>query len=126
MAECTICNHVNSSTSKYCAECGAALVNDPPNFYTDEPNEPPPSDKPADGDSLDGRILSLMREGKKIPAVKLCREQTGLGLKEAKDYVESLAKTHDVVAPAGSGCAGMLALVLVGLVASVVGFLQSV
>ena len=126
MAKCTFCNHVNSSTSRYCAECGAALVNDPPNVYADEPNEPPPSDKPADDDSLDGRILSLIREGKKIPAVKLCRKQTGMGLKEAKDYVESLAKKHDVAAVAGSECAGMLALVLVGLVASVVDFLQSV
>ena len=124
MAECTICDHVNSSTSKYCAQCGAALVNDTPNDYADELNEPPHPDKPADDDSLDGQILSLMCEGKKISAIKLCREQSGIGLKEAKNYVESLAKEHGV-APTGSGCAGMLAIALVGLFASVVGFLQT-
>ena len=89
MAKCTFCNHVNSSTSKYCAQCGTALVNDPPNFYADEPNEPPHADKPTDADSLDNQMLSLLREGKKIPAIKLCREQTGMGLKEAKDYTKN-------------------------------------
>ena len=31
-----------------------------------------------------------MKAGQKIQAIKLYREQTGAGLKEAKDYVESL------------------------------------
>jgi hypothetical protein len=35
-------------------------------------------------------VIELMRSGKKIEAIKLYREQTGVGLKEAKDYVESL------------------------------------
>ena len=39
---------------------------------------------------VDERILELMRSGQKIEAIKLYREQTGTGLKEAKDYVEGL------------------------------------
>ena len=35
-------------------------------------------------------IMDLMKAGQKIQAIKLYREQTGVGLKEAKDYVESL------------------------------------
>jgi hypothetical protein len=35
-------------------------------------------------------IVELMKAGKKIQAIKLYRELTGAGLKEAKDYVESL------------------------------------
>jgi len=35
-------------------------------------------------------ILELIRKGKKIRAIKLYREETGVGLKEAKEYVESL------------------------------------
>jgi hypothetical protein len=35
-------------------------------------------------------ILELMKSGQKIQAIKLYRKQTGAGLKEAKDYVESL------------------------------------
>lgn len=39
---------------------------------------------------VDPQILQLVREGKKIEAIKLYRESTGVGLKEAKDFVESL------------------------------------
>lgn len=33
---------------------------------------------------------SLLNAGKKIDAIKLVRNMTGLGLREAKEYVESL------------------------------------
>jgi ribosomal protein L7/L12 len=35
-------------------------------------------------------VLRLLREGKKIEAIKVYRERTGAGLKEAKDAVERL------------------------------------
>ena len=35
-------------------------------------------------------IMELMKAGRKIQAIKLYRQQTGAGLKQAKDYVESL------------------------------------
>ena len=35
-------------------------------------------------------IRELMKAGQKIQAIKLYRQQTGAGLKQAKDYVESL------------------------------------
>lgn len=38
----------------------------------------------------DAEILDLMRRGQKIQAIKLYRERTGVGLKEAKDAVEAL------------------------------------
>ncbi len=41
-------------------------------------------------EGLDTRIVELVRGGQKIEAIKLYRSQTGVGLKEAKDYVESL------------------------------------
>ena len=34
--------------------------------------------------------MELMKASQKIEAIKLYREQTGVGLKEAKDYVEGL------------------------------------
>ena len=36
------------------------------------------------------KVLELVKAGQKIPAIKLYREQTGAGLKDAKDYVEGL------------------------------------
>ena len=39
---------------------------------------------------VDEKIMELMKAGQKIQAIKLYRQQTGAGLKEAKDYVEGL------------------------------------
>jgi len=50
----------------------------------------------------DGTILTLLREGKKIEAIKRYREQHGGGLAEAKDAVEALAAKHGVPARSGS------------------------
>lgn len=36
------------------------------------------------------KIMALAKAGQKIQAIKLYREHTGVGLKEAKEYVESL------------------------------------
>ncbi|ELU5587026.1 ribosomal protein L7/L12 [Clostridium perfringens] len=37
-------------------------------------------------------LVRLVSEGKNVQAVKRCREITGLGLKEAKEYVDGLGK----------------------------------
>jgi large subunit ribosomal protein L7/L12 len=44
----------------------------------------------APEDAANEEILSLLREGKKIEAIKHYREATGAGLKEAKDAVERI------------------------------------
>ncbi|HEY4013777.1 MAG TPA: ribosomal protein L7/L12 [Polyangiaceae bacterium] len=51
----------------------------------DAPNaEPPEQDKMAE-------VLALAKvPGQKIEAIKLCRELTGMGLKESREHVESL------------------------------------
>ena len=36
------------------------------------------------------QVMELVKAGQKIQAIKLYREQTGAGLKEAKEYVEGL------------------------------------
>jgi len=40
--------------------------------------------------SLDDELRILIALGKKIPAIKKLSEDTGIGLKEAKDYVDKL------------------------------------
>ena len=39
-------------------------------------------------------VLEAIRAGNLIQAIKSYRERTGVGLKEAKDAVEQLARTH--------------------------------
>ncbi len=42
------------------------------------------------GQGVNPQVMELITAGQKIQAIKLYREQTGAGLKEAKDYVEGL------------------------------------
>jgi len=44
---------------------------------------------------LPEHIADLIRKGRKIEAIKLIREETGVGLQEAKDAVERLAAGMD-------------------------------
>ncbi|HWG24070.1 50S ribosomal protein L7/L12 [Actinospica sp.] len=39
-------------------------------------------------------FYEALSDGKKIQAIKLYREATGVGLKEAKDYVDALDPSH--------------------------------
>ncbi|MFW9817859.1 MAG: ribosomal protein L7/L12 [Candidatus Thorarchaeota archaeon] len=39
---------------------------------------------------IEGKLQALLRENRKIEAVRLVREYTGWGLKESKDYVDQL------------------------------------
>ena len=97
-----------------CGKCGASL-----------PQEPAPEKTVGVPEHLanesDNELLRLLRSGNKIAAIKVYREQTGVGLKEAKDAVEALAAEHEI-APSSSGCAGAVLLAILlgsGLVACV-------
>jgi ribosomal protein L7/L12 len=68
-----------------------------------------PNRNEAIADTTENQILELLAAGRKIAAIKLYREQTSCGLKDAKDAVESLAAQHGIVSPARSGCLGVLA-----------------
>jgi ribosomal protein L7/L12 len=48
------------------------------------------SDEHGSGTSVPPEVEQLAREGKKIEAIKLMRESSGMGLAEAKDAVEGL------------------------------------
>lgn len=72
-------------------------------------------------------ILEAIFSGQKIQAIKLYREATRLGLKEAKDFVDALEGRLRMEQPESfrasaqsSGCAAAAAAVLVLIVAAVV------
>lgn len=52
-----------------------------------EPQPVPDAGRPA----VSSEVLQLALQGQKIQAIKMLREQTGLGLKESKDIVDGLA-----------------------------------
>jgi ribosomal protein L7/L12 len=64
--------------------------------------------------TVDQDVVSLVREGKMIAAIKLYREKSSVGLAEAKAAVEALATEHGIQAR-GSGCANALFMALAAL-----------
>jgi large subunit ribosomal protein L7/L12 len=59
---------------------------------------------------LSQKISTLLAAGAKIEAIKVLRDSTGLGLKEAKDIIDQLEPMVNAAKPR-KGCLGMIALV---------------
>ena len=65
------------------------------------------------------RVLEAVDAGRKVEAIKLLREETGMGLREARDVVDSLDnKRHPERArlPVEGGAGGMVKLIVTILV----------
>ncbi len=43
-------------------------------------------------ENIDDELKNLIKEGKKVKAIKRYREVTGFGLKESKEYIDSLGE----------------------------------
>ena len=119
MQTCPICGFENPTSAERCEKCGA--------WFSATGDKKSPSRPPVAGgaarefppaDTLEGRVLRMLQQGQKIPAIKLYREETGVWLKEAKDAVESLGRQYGLNV-GGSGCAGA-ALVACAIVAAIV------
>ncbi len=63
-------------------------------------------------------VLALAHAGQKIEAIKLLRERTGLGLKEAKERVEAETGPISSTRPALLAIAIAVALMIFGIVAA--------
>ncbi len=68
------------------------------------------------------RISAAVFAGRKIEAIKIYREGTGVGLKDAKDFIEALEARlrHDSPEkfsgpPRGAGCSSTAAMLIIGL-----------
>src|SRR5690242_12479749 len=104
MPRCPRCSGLITAGDETCPKCGKSLEEAPPT---------------AALSPLEERLLGLLRQGQKIEAIKVCRAETNVGLKEAKDFVELLATRHGI--PQGGGCgkaAAVLLMILVGAVAA--------
>jgi ribosomal protein L7/L12 len=68
------------------------------------------------GVPFETEIVVLLKHEQKLDAIKLYRERTGAGLKEAKDFIEALAADNRIAAQPKSGCLGVVLLVAAALV----------
>ena len=101
MTKCPSCGEENPAGVGICKKCGGKIS------MEETRQIPPPDVEPG---SFEDEILGLLRGEKKIEAIKRYRIKYSVGLKEAKDAVEALAKTHNIEA-SGVGCAGVLLFV---------------
>ncbi len=61
-------------------------------------------------EGFERELTGMLQAGRKIDAIKRFREQTGAGLKEAKEAVERLAAAQGLAASRGTGCLNVLLL----------------
>jgi len=92
MPKCRFCDHNNPAGTDRCQHCGSWIEQAVPSELAGQETKTDPEERiPQQPDSFEGRILLLMQTGKKIEAIKLYRQETGSGLKEAYDAVEAIA-----------------------------------
>ena len=71
------------------------------------------------------QITNTLTGGHKLEAIKLYRDATGKGLKDSKDYIESLIpklieqdpEKYAALARQGKGCASVIVVALIGTTA---------
>ena len=72
----------------------------------------PPKHTQLEDSDLTSQVVSLLGRGEKIEAVKLYRSKLGGGLKEAKEAVERIGEQNGIPSSSGSGCLGVIILVV--------------
>lgn len=111
--KCLYCGASIPVNAPTCTACGALIPTSGP-----APASGAPPDDQTRG-ALNAEALRVLQADGKIQAIKLIRERTGLGLKQAKDYVDVLETGRDpgpmpvLESKAGCGTAAALALVAV-------------
>lgn len=73
------------------------------------------ADHVGDGQVNRDEIERLLKSGEKIAAIKLYRDSTGAGLKEAKDAVEDIGESVGIPRPKGCGAVVLAFVVLLSL-----------
>lgn len=109
-----------------CAHCGTEYVLETPGegvveFSFEEAEEDVPDvASPAEPEPppYEAEVLTWLREGKKVQAVKVVRAHTGLGLRECKEYVEALAVREGIAPPPRSAAYATLVVAIVIAVAA--------
>jgi len=73
---------------------------------------------PPDDDAVTDEVVTLLERGEPLLAIKLVRERTSVGLKEAKEIVEQIGADRGLSTKSGGGCLGAVLLCITTLTAT--------
>ena len=115
MKKCPFCAELIQDEAIKCRYCGSMLTG----VSVPTPTQPSPNDG-----IWQQQVRGLIAQQQKIEAIKLVRQQTGCGLKDAKDFVEAMERGQSPPIPQAAvqqsqtvGCAVFVAI-LCGIAAA--------
>ena len=118
MKKCPYCAEQIQDEAIKCRYCGSMLT-----------GGPAPSTSVVNAGPWLQDVRNLMLQGQKIEAIKLVRQQTHAGLKDAKDFVDALERNENPAVPQASatpaqstGCSLVILAILIGLAAALFTF----
>ena len=104
-----------AAVKQYRDATGASLAESKQAVESMQSSIAPAQPTPMTDSNLNSQVVSLLHQGERIKAVKLYKSHAGVRIKEAKQAVDRIGEQHGIPVSSGSGCLGVILVMIVGL-----------